>query len=172
MDQSARRTAYRLRFKEFGDLRVRARKPSFRGVKLLARVVTALGSDFRGEHVAAEVRLQAWGWLFDAFADALVGWDLTDAGVPVPPTKAGVYSQDSEFLLRVAGAWYHRVVLRSPEESAPDDTAAPADSGQSAARGNEPTAEEVALSEIPVQLGTGDVVGPGGMESEPVAVLA
>lgn len=142
MDQTTRRRAYKLRFEEFGDLRVRVRKPSFRGLELLSRAVRQLGDNLRGEHLDAMVRLKAWGHLFDAFADALIDWDLTDRGVAVPPTRAGVRDQDPDFLLRLAHTWYYRVVLRKERSTE-----------QPAAAGSVPSPEELALLSIPVEVG-------------------
>lgn len=153
MDQSTRRRAYKLRFPELGDLQVRVRMPSYRGLRLLARAVKTLGGDLRGEHLTSEMRLEAWGVLFDAFASALIDWNVTDQGVAVPATRAGVYDQDVDLLLLVAKAWYHRVALRLGREQleskpAPAEQAEPA----SAVRA-EPSPEELALVRIPVEIG-------------------
>lgn len=51
------------------------------------------------------------GTLFEAFAHALVEWNLQeqveDDGpvVDVPPTLEGIYSQDMDFILKVIEAW-------------------------------------------------------------------
>jgi hypothetical protein len=156
VDQSTRRTAYRLRFEDLDGLVVRVRKPSFRGLKKLARVVGVLGDDLRGQRVDGQARLDAWELLFAAFADALIDWDLTDGGKPVPATRKGVYGQDVELLLTITTAWYRQVVLRS-ERPAPAERAstrarrstAPA----VAVSPSGPSAEELALLSIPVELG-------------------
>lgn len=147
MDQSTRRTAYKLRFEDLGDLHVRVRKPGYRALMLLNRAVRTLGENLRGEHLDADTKFDAWGHLFDAFAASLIDWDLKDRGVPVPATRAGVLDQDPELLLRVAGVWYSRVVLRTErpartERAAPTPVVAPA-----------PSAEDTALLSIPVEIG-------------------
>lgn len=171
MDQAARRRVYKLRFEELDDLRVRVRKPSLKGMRLLTRAVRTLGDDLRGEHLDSLSRLDAWTDLFDALADALIDWDLKDQGIPVPATQAGVEEQDIEFLMRIASAWYHRVVMRvdQPEPAATPEPAAPAASA--------PSAEELALASIPVVVGNGAlepesdepdyVVGHGGAPAVP-----
>lgn len=158
MDQTTRRTVYKLRFEELDDLRVRARKPSLKGMALLSRAVRVLGDDLRGEHLAPHVRLDAWIELSDAFADALVDWDLTDRGIAVPATREGVHEQDIEFLLRVASAWYYRVALRVEQ---PASTAAP----EPAPAAAPPSAEDLALASIPFEVGN-DALNEEGVEPE------
>lgn len=150
MDQSTRRTAYKLRFEEFDGLVVRVRKPSFRGLRKLARVVAILGDDLRGKHLEVESRLDAWELLFGAFTDALIDWNLTDRGKPVPVTRKGVRGQDVDLLLTVTAAWYRQVVLRhervTPVE--PKSTRTPVPSVSAA-----PSPEEMALLSIPFEVG-------------------
>lgn len=43
--------------------------------------------------------------MFDEFADALVEWNLTEDGEPVPATRQGVRDQDAEFMTTVVLAW-------------------------------------------------------------------
>lgn len=165
MDQATRRTVYKLRFEELGNLRVRVRKPSLKGMRLLTRAVRALGDDLRGEHLDAQVRLDAWTDLFDALADALIDWDLTDRGMPVPATQAGVEEQDIEFLMRVASVWYHRVALRVDKLApavAPEPVAASAPA---------PSAEELALASIPIEVGN-EALNEGAAEPELVEASA
>lgn len=162
MDQATRRRTYKLRFEELGDLRIRVRKPSLQGMCLLTDAVRVLGDDLRGEHLDARVRLDAWVDLADALADALIDWDLTDRGIPVPATRDGVFDQDIEFLMRVATAWYYRVVLRGEEPTpvaAPEPTPVPAPS---------PSAEDLALASIPFEVGN-DALEPGPEHGEPAA---
>ena len=67
-----------------------------------------------GARRLADVRSRGWTdedrgamrELYDAFAGALVSWNVEDdAGDPVPATKEGVYGQDFAFMLPVALAW-------------------------------------------------------------------
>lgn len=159
MDQTTRRTVYKLRFEELDDLRVRARKPSLKGMALLSRAVRVLGDDLRGEHLAPQARLDAWIELSDAFADALVDWDLTDRGIAVPATREGVHEQDIEFLLRVASAWYYRVALRV-EQPAPASAPEPAPNAVPS-----PSAEDLALASIPFEVGN-DALNEEGVEPD------
>lgn len=156
MDQSTRRQAYKLRFEGFGGLVVRVRKPSFRGLRMLARVIRDLGGDLRGEHLDAQSRLDAWELLFDSFADALIDWDLTDRGKPVPATRKGVRGQDLDLLLEVTGVWYRQVVLApattaAVPESAVSESTRPAPAPAAVSAG--PSPEELALLSIPVEVG-------------------
>lgn len=169
MDQSTRRAAYKLRFEEFGDLRVRMRAPSFRGLKLLRRAVAVLGDDLGGEHLDGEARLDGWDLLFAAFTDALLDWDLTDRGRPVPATWEGVQGQDVDLLLPLVAAWYRRVVLRPQPaavavgEPAPRPAREPVPSG--------PSAEELALLAIPFEVGN-DAATEAAEAAEAAEVLA
>lgn len=161
MDQTTRRTVYTLRFEHHENLRVVTRKPSLRGMQLLARAVGVLGGDLSGRHVVPEDKLDAWGWLADAFADALVFWDLRDFGQPVPPTRAGVSSQDLEFVVELATTWYRRVATareRTAEPEQPESAPDPAVEG--------PSVEELALLNIPVEIGN------HALEADPVDVSA
>lgn len=109
-DQDSRRRVYALNFKPYPGLVVRCRKPSFGALTRLTAAVLLLGDDLSGEGLESQVRLTAWRKLFRAFADSLVGWNLTDHGRPVPPTRAGVLDQDLEFLLALTRTWYVLVV--------------------------------------------------------------
>lgn len=118
-DQHRRRTVYPLDFKPFPGLLVRVRKPSFSALEALTRAVLVLGDDLDGTDLPAIDRMSAWRELFTAFADSLVGWNLTDGGVPVPSTRDAVLAQDAPFLLSLARTWYMIIVLRPPELDEP-----------------------------------------------------
>lgn len=54
--------------------------------------------------------LQAVDVVFDAFAGALVSWNLLDdEGVPVPATVEGIRGQDIDFINEIIKAWMERV---------------------------------------------------------------
>lgn len=44
--------------------------------------------------------------LFTSVAECMVDWNLENQhGDPVPPTKDGLYSQDLDFIMKIAAAW-------------------------------------------------------------------
>lgn len=58
--------------------------------------------------------------LFDIFAGVLIDWTLEEededgAVVPVPPTGAGIDSQDIDFVLALMGDWIGQIVSVSPD---------------------------------------------------------
>ena len=63
--------------------------------------------------------------LFDAFARALVNWNLTSGGVPVPPTRAGIDDQEDAFIIQIILGWLSTVRLTGSGRSY--ETAADAD---------------------------------------------
>lgn len=123
-DQSARRRVYEMNFERYGGLIVRARKPSFRGLELLADAVGVLGEQLTSNARPLGERIWAVGQLVRAFADSLVSWDLFDEGRAVPATLDGALSQDDAFLIDVARMWYRRVVMlidtEQPSELTPE----------------------------------------------------
>lgn len=122
-DQASRRQVYTLSFELYGGMVVLARKPSFRGLELLAHATSVLGERLDSMTRPIGDRIDAWGSLFRAFAEALVWWDLRDNGISVPATLDGVLSQDHEFLLEISRMWYRRVALHIalPAESTRED---------------------------------------------------
>lgn len=124
-DQDRRRTVYPLRFREYGGLLVRLRKPGWSAMLKLTDAVLVLGDDLEGPGLPASGKVAAWTQLFEAFADSLVGWDLLDRGRAVPATVDGVLGQDFHFLLALARTWYVVVVqaedrAAEPEHEEPD----------------------------------------------------
>lgn len=109
-DQDRRRTVYPLRFREYGGLLVRLRKPGWSAMMKLTDAVLVLGDDLEGPGLPASGKVTAWTQLFEAFADSLIGWDLLDRGRAVPATVDGVLAQDFHFLLALARTWYVVVV--------------------------------------------------------------
>lgn len=109
-DQDRRRTVYPLRFREYGGLLVRLRKPGWSAMLKLTDAVLVLGDDLEGPGLPASGKVAAWTQLFEAFADSLIGWDLLDRGRAVPATVDGVLAQDFHFLLALARTWYIVVV--------------------------------------------------------------
>lgn len=97
---------YRLVFEDpaFDGLEIRARSvPVGMFVKLVALAANAKGS------AVPEI-----AELFDAFAGALVEWNLTDVDadgkeVPVPATREAVHAQDVDFMLAIALAWMQAI---------------------------------------------------------------
>jgi hypothetical protein len=110
-DQSTRRRVYELSFERYGGLIVRTRKPSFRGLEMLADAVDVLGEQLISTARPLDERVWATGRLVRAFADSLMGWGLFDEGRAVPATLDAVLSQDDAFLIDVARMWYRRVVM-------------------------------------------------------------
>lgn len=152
MDQTTRRRVYTLRFENHGDLTVRTRKPGFRSVQLCARAVRALGEGFEGAGLPAHKRIRAWAWLFEAFSDSLIDWDLTDFGKKVPPTRDGVFAQDHDLLLDLARAWYLNVAVRREKpDPVPEPPSRPV---EPAAATSAPalTTEDLALMDLPVEV--------------------
>jgi len=43
--------------------------------------------------------------LFDEFAEHLIEWNITQDGKPVPPTREGMGTQDTDFMLDVVMTW-------------------------------------------------------------------
>jgi len=117
-DQSRRRTTYDLVFAKYPGLTASVRKPSYRGLVLLSRAEEVLGVDFSGARLSSTARIEAIAPVIDAFAEALVRWDLVDDGVAVPATRAGIEAQDYEFVVDMVLTWYRRVVLRVEREEA------------------------------------------------------
>ncbi len=119
-DRAAALPVYRLGFEEYPGLTLRARRPSFLGERALRAALPVLegrGSVALKER-ALEAAAEAMGW-------ALVDWDLTWAGRPVPPNSAGLQSLDTPFLLELVRAWVRNVAIRpatvdSPPEPVPD----------------------------------------------------
>jgi hypothetical protein len=62
--------------------------------------------------------------LVDEFADALVAWNLTDDGAPVPTTRAGVRSRDLLFVLALVAAFVDALTGMASEAQAVLDQAA------------------------------------------------
>jgi hypothetical protein len=118
-DQDRRRTVYPLRFREYGGLLVRLRKPGWSAMLKLTDAVLVLGDDLEGPGLPASGKITAWTQLFEAFADSLIGWDLLDRGHAVPATVDGVLAQDFHFLLALARTWY--VVVIAPDRDDADD---------------------------------------------------
>lgn len=145
-DQSTRRRVYELDFKPYPGLVVRCRKPSFRALERLTEVTLVLGDDLAGESLPGVTRMDAWGELFRAFAESLVGWSMSDQGLPVPATVDGVLSQDLDFLLDLARTWYTVVVAAPPPD--PEPAAA-------APREVEPETDDLEdeLAQLPFALG-------------------
>lgn len=121
-DQDRRRRVYPLRFRDFGGLLVQTRKPGFVAFEKITAAVLVLGDDLEGPGLSVTARMPAWRSLFEAFADSLVSWDLTDRGHPVPATLAGVLSQDFKFLLALARTWYIVVVQHDENAETPAPT--------------------------------------------------
>lgn len=48
--------------------------------------------------------------VLDAFGAALVGWNLTDGGTPVPATRAGLRTLDHALFRRLVLAWIDAMV--------------------------------------------------------------
>jgi hypothetical protein len=62
--------------------------------------------------------------LFTSLADCLVSWNLDDQhDNPVPATKDGLYTQDLDFIMKIAQAWGQAVA------SVPDPLSADSSSG-------------------------------------------
>lgn len=120
-DQDRRRRVYPLRFREFGGLTVRLRKPGWSATTKLTSAVLVLGDDLDGPGIPASGKVAAWTQLFEAFADSLVSWDLVDRGHAVPATREGVLAQDFTFLLALARTWYLVVVPAEDVDDEPDD---------------------------------------------------
>lgn len=159
-DQDQRRKVYQLAFRPYRGLRISVRKPNFGALVALTRAVLVLGDDFDGDGLSGTDKLDAWEDLFGAFADSLVGWDLTDRGRAVPATREGVFAQDHAFLLALTRTWYTVVVLA---EELPDEDAAPEQREQAP---DEPAEAELD-EEYLAQLGAMAAVLP-----EPVPDLA
>lgn len=120
-DQNTRRKVFELPFRAtYPGLLVRCRKPAFGALEQLYGTVLVLGEDLDGRGLSVPVRLAAWRDLFEAFADSMISWNLSDRGRDVPATKKGVLAQDQEFLLTVARTWYRLVVLHSEDVAAPE----------------------------------------------------
>lgn len=113
-DQDQRRKIYALDFTPYPGLTVTMRKPGFAALDTLTRAVLVLGTDFEGRGLSATDQMAGWRDLFDALADGLVGWNLTDGGRAVPATREGVLAQDLPFLLALARTW-HTMVVMAPE---------------------------------------------------------
>lgn len=122
LDQDRRRRAYPLRFREFGGLVIQVRKPGWSAFEKLTRAVLVLGDDLDGPNRSTIERMPAWRLLFEAFAESLISWDLTDRGRPVPATKTGVLAQDFALLIALARTWY--VVVVQHDETAEAERAA------------------------------------------------
>lgn len=157
-DQASRRTVFELRFARYGGLVVRVRKPSARGWELLADALDVLGTGLTSTRHPALARIRAGGWLIQAFADSLVGWDLDDNGLEVAVTLDQVMDQDRDFLIDLAMNWYHKVVLLVERPAV-----APAPAEQ-----EEPTFEDE-LASLPVTTRT-DTEEVDLLSPEPVAV--
>jgi hypothetical protein len=124
-DQDRRRTVYPLRFREYGGLLVRLRKPGWSAMLKLTEAVLVLGDDLEGPGLPASGKVAAWTQLFEAFADSLVGWDLLDRGRAVPATLDGVLGQDFHFLLALARTWYVVVVQAEDRTVEPEQEEEP-----------------------------------------------
>lgn len=119
-DQDERRRVYDLRFQQYGGLLVRVRKPGFSAFAQLTEAVLVLGDDLSGVGIAGTDKLAAWRDAFEAFAESLVSWDLTDRGRAVPVIRKSVLKQDLPFLLALTRTWYAAVVQRP--DALDDDT--------------------------------------------------
>ena len=101
-DFEPKRKVYSIDFENSGELS---------GLEVKARSVpvgqfldlTALAASERDAITRADVERMAS--LFAGFAGALVEWNLTNDGEPVPPTLEGIRSQEASFMLEVVFTW-------------------------------------------------------------------
>lgn len=126
-DQGKRRRTYALRFKTYPGLEISFRQPGFLALDWLREATLSLGDDLGGDGLSGDALLDAWRPLFDAVADSVVKWNLTDNGRAVPVSR--ILNQDWPFLLDIARVWYFAVVQRTdgiiaPEKPAASDSAA------------------------------------------------
>lgn len=62
---------------------------------------------------------------FEEFGRALIEWNLTNGGVPVPATLDGLLSQDPRWVMDVMGAWMQGVMGTSAPLGAGSNSGAP-----------------------------------------------
>jgi hypothetical protein len=97
---------YKLRFEddEYDGLVVRARSIRLGAFLELSTLVGVDPTSMRPEDTAKIEQL------FQAFAGALVDWNLEDEdGTPVPATFEGLASQEADFVLPIVKAWFAAV---------------------------------------------------------------
>lgn len=101
---------YKLQFEdaEFDGLEVMVRSLPVGEFLSLARLQTALDQE--------NPDLDAVEKLFKIFQDKLIGWNLeNEDGSKVPPTMAGIQSQDLDFVLQIISSWANAMGGVSPE---------------------------------------------------------
>lgn len=107
-ERKEKRKTFKLKFTdpEMDGLEVRAGTTSMEGLLKIA----SLQDEFKpGQKQFSVDDLKKVMPVFEFFAGALIDWNLTEDGEPVPCTVEGLLSQDPEFIMQVVSAWAEAV---------------------------------------------------------------
>lgn len=110
------RKLYRLRFEDRDGFVVRARSAAT-GVFM---EISTFADDATSD---SGIKQEQLGRLFDLFSGVLVEWNLLEEdGTPVPATKAGLLSQEFDFVMEIITAWMDAVAgVAAPLEKPSSD---------------------------------------------------
>lgn len=101
-DRHAALSVIKLTFDEYPGLTVQTHAPNLAAQILIEEAMPVLR---RVKLPLSLAHLRAFAKVCGAMASAIVDWDLTNSGDPVPTTKAGLMAQDLEFVMALSKAW-------------------------------------------------------------------